>query len=144
MEADGKGRIVSSPRIITADQTKALIEQGTEYLRSHCAYVNVQALVKTAELVPTQCGNNQKQKHNKRLLVKPHLAAKWRQRNVMKTADLIENGGISFWLFNKIYLKRSINRKSNKIPLCLVMCQLLEIFSKIELENQRNAKCWFL
>jgi type IV pilus assembly protein PilQ len=31
MEADGKGRIVSSPRIITADQTKAWIEQGTEY-----------------------------------------------------------------------------------------------------------------
>ena len=31
MEADGKGRIVSRPRIITADQTKALIEQGTEY-----------------------------------------------------------------------------------------------------------------
>ena len=31
MEADGKGRVISSPRIITADQTKALIEQGTEY-----------------------------------------------------------------------------------------------------------------
>ena len=31
MEADGQGRIVSSPRIITADQTKAIIEQGTEY-----------------------------------------------------------------------------------------------------------------
>ena len=31
LEADGKGKIVSSPRIITADQTKALIEQGTEY-----------------------------------------------------------------------------------------------------------------
>lgn len=31
MEADGKGKIVSSPRIITADQIKALIEQGTEY-----------------------------------------------------------------------------------------------------------------
>jgi len=31
MEADGQGRIVSSPRVITADQTKALIEQGTEY-----------------------------------------------------------------------------------------------------------------
>ena len=30
MEADGKGKIVSSPRIITADQSKALIEQGTE------------------------------------------------------------------------------------------------------------------
>jgi type IV pilus assembly protein PilQ len=30
LEADGKGRIVSSPRVITADQTKALIEQGTE------------------------------------------------------------------------------------------------------------------
>ena len=31
MEADGKGKVVSSPRVITADQVKALIEQGTEY-----------------------------------------------------------------------------------------------------------------
>lgn len=30
LEADGNGKIVSSPRVITADQTKALIEQGTE------------------------------------------------------------------------------------------------------------------
>jgi type IV pilus assembly protein PilQ len=30
LEGDAKGRIVSSPRVITADQTKALIEQGTE------------------------------------------------------------------------------------------------------------------
>jgi type IV pilus assembly protein PilQ len=30
MEADGKGKLVSSPRVVTADQTKALIEQGTE------------------------------------------------------------------------------------------------------------------
>ena len=30
LEAEGKGKIVSSPRVITADQTKALIEQGTE------------------------------------------------------------------------------------------------------------------
>lgn len=31
LEAEGNGKIVSSPRLITADQTKALIEQGTEY-----------------------------------------------------------------------------------------------------------------
>ncbi len=31
LEADGKGRLVSSPRIVTADQTKAIIEQGTEF-----------------------------------------------------------------------------------------------------------------
>lgn len=31
MEADGQGKIISSPRLMTADQTKALIEQGTEY-----------------------------------------------------------------------------------------------------------------
>ena len=31
LEADGKGRVVSSPRGVTADQTKALIEQGTEF-----------------------------------------------------------------------------------------------------------------
>jgi type IV pilus assembly protein PilQ len=30
LEGDAKGRIVSSPRVVTADQTKALIEQGTE------------------------------------------------------------------------------------------------------------------
>jgi len=30
LEADGKGKVVSSPRVVTADQTKALIEQGTK------------------------------------------------------------------------------------------------------------------
>jgi len=30
MEADGKGKVIASPRVVTADQTKALIEQGTE------------------------------------------------------------------------------------------------------------------
>lgn len=31
LEADGKGKVVSSPRVVTADQTKAEIEQGTEF-----------------------------------------------------------------------------------------------------------------
>lgn len=30
LEADGKGKIISSPRVVTADQLKAIIEQGTE------------------------------------------------------------------------------------------------------------------
>ena len=30
LEADGKGKVVSSPRVVTADQVKAIIEQGTE------------------------------------------------------------------------------------------------------------------
>jgi len=30
LEADGKGKIVSSPRVVTADKVKAVIEQGTE------------------------------------------------------------------------------------------------------------------
>ncbi len=30
LEADGRGKIVSNPRVVTADQVKALIEQGTE------------------------------------------------------------------------------------------------------------------
>ena len=30
LEADGKGKVVASPRVVTANQTKALIEQGTE------------------------------------------------------------------------------------------------------------------
>jgi type IV pilus assembly protein PilQ len=31
LEADGRGKIVSSPRVVTADQVKALLEQGTEF-----------------------------------------------------------------------------------------------------------------
>jgi type IV pilus assembly protein PilQ len=31
LEADGKGKLISSPRIITSDNNKALIEQGTEF-----------------------------------------------------------------------------------------------------------------
>lgn len=31
LEADNRGRIVSSPRVVTADQVKAVIEQGTEF-----------------------------------------------------------------------------------------------------------------
>lgn len=30
LESDGKGQLLSSPRVVTADRTKALIEQGTE------------------------------------------------------------------------------------------------------------------
>jgi type IV pilus assembly protein PilQ len=30
MESDNKGKVISSPRVVTADQTKALIEQGEE------------------------------------------------------------------------------------------------------------------
>lgn len=30
LESDGKGKVVSSPRVVTADQAKAIIEQGTE------------------------------------------------------------------------------------------------------------------
>ena len=30
LEADGRGKVVSSPRIVTADQIKALIQQGTK------------------------------------------------------------------------------------------------------------------
>lgn len=31
MEAEGEGKVISSPRLLTADQTQAVIEQGTEY-----------------------------------------------------------------------------------------------------------------
>lgn len=31
LEADGKGKLVSSPRVVTADGTRAIIEQGTEF-----------------------------------------------------------------------------------------------------------------
>lgn len=30
LESDGKGKVISNPRVVTADQAKAIIEQGTE------------------------------------------------------------------------------------------------------------------
>jgi len=37
MESEGLGKVMSSPRLVTADQTKAMIEQGTEYPYSETA-----------------------------------------------------------------------------------------------------------
>ena len=37
MEADGQGKIITSPRVITADQTKAIIKQGTQIPYSQTA-----------------------------------------------------------------------------------------------------------
>ena len=44
MESEGKGKVVSSPRVITADKVKALIEQGTElpYATTSAAGTQVQ------------------------------------------------------------------------------------------------------
>jgi len=44
LEADGRGKVVSRPRVITADQTKALIEQGTELPYQMSAGVGVTSI----------------------------------------------------------------------------------------------------
>jgi type IV pilus assembly protein PilQ len=44
LEADGRGKVVSRPRVITADQTKALIEQGTELPYQTSAGIGVTAI----------------------------------------------------------------------------------------------------
>lgn len=44
LEADGRGKVVSRPRVITADQTKALIEQGTELPYQTSSGVGVTAI----------------------------------------------------------------------------------------------------
>jgi type IV pilus assembly protein PilQ len=50
LEAEGKGNIVSSPRIITSDQTKARIEQGEDIPYSTVSSTGTSTLFKKASL----------------------------------------------------------------------------------------------
>jgi type IV pilus assembly protein PilQ len=46
LEADGKGKVVSALRVVTADQIKAIIEQGTELSLSNRQFQAVPAFRK--------------------------------------------------------------------------------------------------
>jgi type IV pilus assembly protein PilQ len=59
LEADGRGKIISSPRVVTADQKKALIEQGVE--------------IPYQEASSSGAATVSFKKANLRLAVKPHI-----------------------------------------------------------------------
>ncbi len=122
MEADGKGKIVSSPRLITADQTKALIEQGTEIPYASSAQngattIEFKKAVLKLEVTPqiTPEGNIildldvSKDSKGENTLAGPAIDTKH-----IKTQVLVENGGTV--VIGGIFEMTETN-ETNKIPL---------------------------
>ncbi|MDA8454388.1 type IV pilus secretin PilQ [Acidovorax sp. GBBC 3334] len=122
MEADGQGKVVSSPRLITADQTKALIEQGTEYPYSVTApngatTVAFKKAVLKLEVTPqiTPEGNIildlDVNKDSKGETTTQGVAI---DTNHIKTQVLVENGGTV--VIGGIFRLEETNQE-NKVPL---------------------------
>jgi type IV pilus assembly protein PilQ len=122
LEADGKGKIVSSPRIVTADQVKAFISQGTKvpFQKSTSSGATAIEFVEASlklEVTPqiTPEGNIiMDVKINKDSL--GTLTALGREINVkeVKTQVLVENGGTV--VIGGIYEQEESNSTS-KVPL---------------------------
>jgi type IV pilus assembly protein PilQ len=101
LEAEGKGKIVSSPRVITADQVKALIEQGEELpyqaaTSSGATNIQFRKANLKLEVVPqiTPEGNVILDVDvNKDSVGRPTLAGFAIDTKHVKTQVLVENGG---------------------------------------------------
>lgn len=122
LEADGKGKIVSSPRVITADQVKALIEQGEEipYLgtaQNGATAVTFKKAVLKLEVTPqiTPEGNVildvDVNKDSRGVLTPAGFAI---NNKHVKTQVLVENGGTV--VIGGIFTLEEIDN-INKVPL---------------------------
>lgn len=122
LEADGKGKIVSSPRVITADQVKALIEQGEEipYLgtaQNGATAVTFKKAVLKLEVTPqiTPEGNVildvDVNKDSRGVLTPAGFAI---NNKHVKTQVLVENGGTV--VIGGIFTLEEIDNV-NKVPL---------------------------
>jgi type IV pilus assembly protein PilQ len=149
LEADGKGKIVSSPRIITADQVKAFISQGQKvpFQKSTSSGATaiefVEATLKlevTPQITPE--GNIiMDVKINKDSL--GALTALGREINVkeIKTQVLVENGGTV--VIGGIYEQRA-NETTTKVPFLGDVPVLGNLFKTKTSESERTELLVFL
>jgi type IV pilus assembly protein PilQ len=122
LESDGKGKIISSPRVVTANQTEADIEQGTEIpyqqsTSSGATAVSFRKAVLSLKVKPqiTPDGNVicEVQVHKDAPGTVTQAGPAIDTKNV-STAVLIENGGTV--VIGGIYTQNELNQV-NKIPL---------------------------
>lgn len=149
MEADGQGKIVSSPRLITADQTKALIEQGTEYPYSVTApngatTISFKKAVLKLEVTPqiTPEGN---------IILDLDVNKDSRGETTMqgvaidtkhvKTQVLVENGGTV--VIGGIFTMEETNQE-NKIPVLGDVPVLGNLFKNRSRESTKNEVLVFI
>ena len=149
LEADGKGKVVSSPRIVTADQVKAFISQGTKvpFQRSTSSGATAIEFVEAAlklEVTPqiTPEGNIiMDVKINKDSL--GALTALGREINIkeVKTTVLVENGGTV--VIGGIYEQQS-NESVTKVPFLGDVPYLGNLFKTKTQDSQRTELLVFL
>jgi type IV pilus assembly protein PilQ len=149
LEADGKGKVVSSPRIVTADQVKAFISQGTKvpFQRSTSSGATaiefVEATLKlevTPQITPE--GNIiMDVKINKDSL--GALTALGREINIkeVKTQVLVENGGTV--VIGGIY-EQQTNESVTKVPFLGDVPVLGNLFKTKTQDSQRTELLVFL
>jgi type IV pilus assembly protein PilQ len=149
LEADGKGKVVSSPRIVTADQVKAFISQGTKvpFQKSTSSGATsvefVEATLKlevTPQITPE--GNIiMDVKINKDSL--GALTALGREINIkeVKTQVLVENGGTV--VIGGIY-EQQTNESVTKVPFLGDVPVLGNLFKTRTQDSQRTELLVFL
>lgn len=149
LEADGKGKIVSSPRIVTADQVKAFISQGTRvpFQRATSSGATAVEFIEASlklEVTPqiTPEGNIiMEVKINKDSL--GTLTALGREINIkeVKTQVLVENGGTV--VIGGIYEQQQ-NDTVTKVPLLGDVPVLGHLFKTKTQDSQRTELLVFL
>lgn len=149
LEADGKGKVVSSPRVVTADQIKATISSGTKvpFQRATSSGATaiefVEATLKlevTPQITPE--GNiSMKVKINKDSL--GQLTALGREINVkeVQTEVLVENGGTV--VIGGIY-EQNESTTTSKVPFLGDIPYLGNLFKTKTSEAQRTELLVFL
>jgi len=149
LEADGKGKVISSPRIITADQVKAFIKQGTKVpfqraSASGATAVEFQEATLKLEVTPqiTPEGNVILDVQiNKDSL--GTLTSAGREINVkeIKTQVLVENGGTV--VIGGIF-EQSETNSTTKVPLLGDVPVLGNLFRANTRDTQRTELLIFL
>jgi type IV pilus assembly protein PilQ len=149
LEADGKGKVVSSPRVVTADQVRATISQGTKvpFQRATSSGATAVEFVEATlrlEVTPqiTPEGNISMQvKINKDSL--GQLTALGREINVkeVQTQVLVENGGTV--VIGGIYEQQETSTTS-KVPLLGDIPYLGNLFKTRTQDAQRTELLVFL
>jgi type IV pilus assembly protein PilQ len=149
LEADGKGKVISSPRIITADQVKASIKQGTKVpfqKATSSGATSVEFLEATLKLEVTPQITPEGNvildvQINKDSL--GTLTALGREINVkeIKTQVLVENGGtvVIGGIFEQVE-----NESTNKVPFLGDVPVLGYLFKTNTREAQRTELLIFL
>jgi type IV pilus assembly protein PilQ len=144
METDSKGKIISSPRVVTADKTEALVETGTEipYLQAtssgaaNVAFVNATLSLKVKPQITPDDKVILDVKVNKDSVGQIFAGVPSIDTNKVNTQVLVENGGTV--VIGGVYTQSQTDADS-KVPLLgdiPILGYLFKSTNKIDNKNE--------